>query len=89
MAPMPVMTVVLTTPVVTLLAMTVLAVVQREHLSYFGFVLFEIREQPFIRQVQGTGILPVVVSHLLQALDDRFVMHLDGEFAPAVKAARS
>jgi hypothetical protein len=88
MAPMPVVTVVVMTPVVPLLATTFAVVVQCQHLRDFGFVLFEISEQTFIRQVQGTGILPVVVNHLLQALDDRLIVHFDGEFAPAIKASR-
>ena len=63
-------------------------VVESQHLGHVGFVFLQILEQPFIREIEGMRVLPVLADHPLNTLDNRFVMDLDGQFTTAVKTAR-
>src|SRR5882762_2195950 len=51
-------------------------------------VIFELSEQPFVRQVERMRILPVMMSNFRQPLDHVIVSHLDGQFPATIKAAR-
>ena len=52
-------------------------------------MIFELREQPLVRQIQRVRILPVVMRCFRQACDDIGIAHFDGQFPPAIEASRS
>src|SRR5689334_16584645 len=48
----------------------------------------QIGQQRLVAEIQWRGMLPVVMSHLVEPLDEVFVVDLDGEFAAVIETAR-
>ena len=86
---MPLVSIMAVVPAMPVMPMIHVVVVESQHLGHVGFVFLQILEQPFIREIEWMRVLPVLVDHLLNTLDNRFVMDLDGQFTTAVKTARS
>ncbi len=62
-------------------------VVERQRFCSLHFVIFELCEQPFIRQIQTMRVFPVMVSNGRQAFEHLVVAHLYRQFPATVKAA--
>jgi hypothetical protein len=56
-------------------------------LRFFG--VLQIRQQPFIAEMEWLGILPIPVNDVVQTVNHFIFVDFNREFTPAIEAARS